>query len=223
MQFVLSSHFDNGLLPLILQYSVGEHGKVFSDPTQLLGTLEAQLGFSLPEQPEVLRALRLLAQTGHPRRFLGRVGGEGSARNRACGYSGGTRSFGWPGGRGRRCRPGWGSSRSLMEGSPPGIAGRVARVIEALKVQEVDLESIELLGMSRGELPVLFRRLLEALEARGTVITETPARNSDGQRRSRGLPEPGLLACRHRRAPDDPAAGAAGGGRSRGGMAGRPR
>ncbi|NLH79191.1 MAG: hypothetical protein GX465_19410, partial [Acidobacteria bacterium] len=64
-------------------------------------------------------------------------------------------------------------------------------MIEALKIQEVDLESIELLGMSRGELPVLFRRLLEALEARGTVITEAPIETATGKGDLAGCLTPG--------------------------------
>ena len=179
MKFVLSSRFDRGLLPLILASLPAEAGEISGDPTRLLSYLEAQLGLLLPEKAEVLRALRLLCKLD----VEGAFWAESAAKDplatamRLLRWNEELRLAGW---QGQAVSPRLGQLSQLVEGSPPGIAGRVARVIEALKVQEVDLESIELLGMSRCELPVLFRRLLEALEAGGTVITETPIETVTG-------------------------------------------
>ena len=62
MRFVLSSRIDRGLLPLILADQPAEAGEINVDPTRLLSYLEAQLGLAIPEQHEVLRALRLLCK-----------------------------------------------------------------------------------------------------------------------------------------------------------------
>ena len=164
---------------MILEDRQANPGMMFCDPILLLGSLETQLGFSLPEQPEVLRALRLLGKLDIPNAFWG----ESAEKDP---FATALRLLRWneelwlAGWQGQAVPTRLGQLAQLVEGSPPGMAGRVARVIEALKVQEVDLESIELLSMSRGELPVLFRRLLEALEARGTVITETPLETVSG-------------------------------------------
>jgi hypothetical protein len=146
---------------------------------QFLRISEGQLGLSFPDQAEVLRALRLLRKLD----VEGAFWAESAAKDplatalRLLRWNEELRLAGW---HGQAVSPRLGQLSALMEGSPPGIAGRVARVIEALQVQEVDLDSIELLGMSRGELPVLFRHLLEALEAGGTVITEKPLETTEG-------------------------------------------
>jgi len=179
MRFVLSSRIDRGLLPLILADQPAEAGEINVDPTRLLSYLEAQLGLAIPEQHEVLRALRLLCKLD----VEGAFWAESAAKDplatamRLLRWNEELRLAGW---RGQAVSPRLGQLAELMEGSPPGIAGRVTRVIEALKIQEVDLDSIELPGMSRGELPVLFHHLLEALEAGGTVITERPLETASG-------------------------------------------
>ncbi len=190
MRFILACRFDKELLPLILEDKPAEAGVIRGDPAQLLGSHEAQLGFSLPEQPEVLRALRLLGKLDIHDAFWGESAEKDSlsTAQRLLRWNEELQLAGW---QGQAVSTRLGQLSQLLEGSPPGIAGKVARVIEALKVQEVDLESIELLGVSRGELPVLFRRLLEALEARGTVITETPIEAATGKGDLAGCLAPG--------------------------------
>lgn len=138
-----------------------------------LRILETCLGLSCVELPRVLCAVRLLEKLRANHTFWA----ESAAKDplvtalRLLRWNEELRLAGW---QGQAVSPRLGQLAKLMEGAAPGVAERTARVIEALKVQDVDLESIELLGMARSELPVLFRRLLDALEAKGTVITETP-------------------------------------------------
>lgn len=147
---------------------------------ELLGAVETQLGLGIPPAKEVLRAVGLLGKL----QVEGAFWAESAAKDplatalRLLRWNEELRLAGW---QGQAVSPRLGQLAKLMEGVEPGVAGRTARVIEVLMVQEVDLDSIELLGMARSELPVLFRHLLEALEAKGTVITETALESVTGR------------------------------------------
>lgn len=147
---------------------------------ELLGAVETQLGLAVPPAKEVLRAVGLLTKLD----IEGAFWSESSRKDplatalRLLRWNEELKLAGW---QGQSVSPRLGQLAKLMEGVEPGAAGRTARVIEALKVQEVDLDSIELLGMTRNELPVLFRHLLEALEVKGTVVTEAALESVTGK------------------------------------------
>jgi ATP-dependent helicase/nuclease subunit B len=164
----------------------------YSEIEELLGELETQLGLAISPLKEVLRAVRLLDRLNAEDAFWA----ESAAKDplatalRLLQWNEELRLAGW---RGQAASPRLGQLAELVQGSAPGMAERTARVIEALKVQEIDLDSIEILGMSRSELPVLFRRLLDALEAKGTVITETPIEPATGEGDLAGCMQEGYL------------------------------
>lgn len=145
----------------------------YGDLVLLISAFEGQLGLASPKQSDVLRAVRLLGRLEVSGAFWAQSATKDplAAALRLLRWNEELRLAGWQGqGVSQRLE----QLAKLMEGAEPGGAERTSSVIEALKVQDADLECVELIGISRGELPVLFRRLLEALEAKGTVITETP-------------------------------------------------
>ena len=62
----------------------------------------------------------------------------------------------------------------LMEHALPGRVDRIEKLIQALKVQTCDIDRIELVGYERRYLPLLHRRLLEAVERHVCVVKEVP-------------------------------------------------
>lgn len=173
MRFILSHTPDTRIQLTERAHPRAESGIHWGEPARLASLLETQLGLAVPPPKEVLRAVGLLDRP----KIEGAFWAESAEKDplatslRLLRWNEELRLAGW---QGQAVSPRLGQLAKLVEGAEPGIAERTLRVIETLKAQEVDLDSVELLGIYRNELPVLFRRLLEALEARGTVITETP-------------------------------------------------
>ena len=67
-----------------------------------------------------------------------------------------------------------GELAQLMAHALPGRADRIEQLIQALKVQTCDIDRIEHVGYERRSLPLLYRRLLEAVERHGCVMEEVP-------------------------------------------------
>ncbi|MDM7999026.1 MAG: hypothetical protein QUS33_03250, partial [Dehalococcoidia bacterium] len=151
----------------------------YCEVEELLAAFETQLGLAVPNAKEVLRAVGLLTRLGVEGAFWAESAPKDPLATalKLLRWNEELRLAGW---QGQAVSPRLGQLAKLMEGTEPGVAGRTARVIEALEVQEVDLDRIELLGMVRSELPVLFRRLLDALEAKGTVVSETSLEYATG-------------------------------------------
>lgn len=190
MRFVLSLPLDTGFLLKGQPASSAVSGIQLGEPSWLVSLLESQLGLAPSDKSEIMRAVRLLGRLEQTGAFWA----ESAAKDplatalRLLRWNEELRLAGWQGqGVSQRLE----QLAKLMEDAEPGIAERTSRVIEALNVQDVDLECVELVGISRGELPVLFRRLLEALEAKGTAINETPVEPAAGKGDLAGCLAPG--------------------------------
>ncbi|NLP06534.1 hypothetical protein GX411_11390 [Candidatus Fermentibacteria bacterium] len=180
MRFILSHTPDTRIQLTERAHPRAESGIHRGDPARLASFLETQLGLAIPPSKEVLRAVGLLDRL----KIQGAFWAESAFKDplatalRLLRWNEELRLAGW---QGQVVSPRLGQLAKLVEGAEPGIAERTSRVIEALKVQEVDLDTIELLGMARSEQPVLFRHLLDALEAKGTEITETTVERVTGK------------------------------------------
>jgi ATP-dependent helicase/nuclease subunit B len=169
-----------GAIHIQLSLREGSYFQLYLSTSPPISAYEARLGFVPITAHEATCAACLLGRIGTSGAFWA----ESAAKDplattlRLLRWNEQLRLAGW---QGQAVSSRLGQLAELVEGAEPGMPERTARVIEALKVQEVDLDAIELLGISRSELPVLFRRLLDALEAKGTVITETPIEPATGK------------------------------------------
>ena len=142
----------------------------------LLQTLEGQLGLAAPMMPEPLRAANLIGKLDAEDAFWRASGliDPLATAMQLIRWDEELRLYGW---RGEGISTRLEQLAALMEAAPPGLARRYECVLEALREQDMDLDTVELVACQRASLPKLYRRVFDVIEAKGCSITE---RATDG-------------------------------------------
>lgn len=174
MRFVFGMHFDGGSCPHELTERDAVAGERWGGSLSLLTSLEAQLGLSALAVTTSLRAVSLMRSLDMSGAFW-----EESARvdpfataDRLIEWDDELRLHGW---QGEAISPRLEQLAKVMVDAPPGIGQRYARVLEELAGRSIDIEFVEILGTKRSELPKLYRRVFDALQEAGCVVSEHDA------------------------------------------------
>ena len=171
MRFTFGLQLDGGTWPDVLNGRPAVAGERWGGPIALLHTLEGQLGLTAPTTPGPLRAASLIGKLDAVDAFwrASALADPFATAIELIRWDEELRLHGW---RGECVSTRLGQLATLISATPPGFARRYQSVLDALPDQAVDIETIELIGCGREALPRLYRRVLDALEAKGCSITE---------------------------------------------------
>ena len=169
MRFLFGLPLDGGTWPDVPGDRDAVAGERWGGPMALLALLEGQLGLGSPSVPTPLRAASLIGALDVEGAFWQASASADpfATAMQLIRWDEALRLHGW---RGEPVSTRLGQLAGLMNDAPPGPARRYEAVLEALSDQVVVLEAIELVGGPREALPLLYRRVLDALEARGCGI-----------------------------------------------------
>ena len=179
MQFTFGLQLDGRTWPGVLDGRTAVAGESWGGPIALLNTLEGQLGLATPDTPKPLRAAKLISKLDVEGAFWQQsaLADPLATAMQLIRWDEELRLHGWLG---EPVSARLEQLAALISTIQPGFARRYEIVVDLLPEHSTDVETIEISGCARDALPKLYRRLLDALEAKGCEIRERTIDPADG-------------------------------------------